>query len=85
MHASIAATHPIQTRRVRRSETPVLPAAQVATPVDQSRTLPLRAAVGMRVSAPSWMWIIGGGVVGGLLLGPLGAVGGALAGLLLTR
>lgn len=86
MNATTAPTHPISNRRARRHPAaPVAPvAAAPAAPVD-ARTLPMRVAAGVRVSAPNWMWIVGGVVVGGLLLGPIGAIAGGLAGALLVR
>ncbi len=45
----------------------------------------IRAGVGVAVSAPNWMWVLGGAVLGTFLLGPIGTVGGAVAGYLLTR
>ena len=85
-----APIHPVTNRRVRRQRPVAAPAAAIVAPALpaaplQARTLPLSAGVGVRVSAPNWMWIVGGGVVGMLLLGPLGAIGGAIAGAMLTR
>ena len=87
MDVTLAPTHPVMNRRTRRSRRAAgsAPAAPVATTAELARTLPLRVSAGVRVSAPNWMWIVGGGVVGALLLGPIGAIGGALAGVLLTR
>lgn len=78
MHVATATANPhvdlVRRRRRTAANTP-----------EQVRTLPMRVAAGVRVSAPKWMFIVGGGLVGALLLGPLGAVGGALAGALLAR
>ena len=81
MDVTLAPTYLIPTRRVRRARA----GAPAAPQTDLVRTLPMRAAVGVRVSAPNWMWILGGAVVGGLLLGPIGAVAGGLAGAYLLR
>lgn len=83
MHATIAPLYPVATRRTRRNGVAPAPAA-MAAPLE-ARTLPLRVAAGVRVSAPNWMWIVGGAVVGGLLLGPIGAIAGGLAGAFLLR
>ncbi|MCW2920858.1 MAG: hypothetical protein JWL76_732 [Thermoleophilia bacterium] len=82
MNATIAPIYPVSTRRTRRAAAPV--AAAPATPV-QTRTLPMRAGVGVAVSAPNWLWILGGGVLGTFLLGPIGGIAGAVAGYMLTR
>jgi hypothetical protein len=90
VNATIAPTHVVQTRRVRRaraaqSAAAALPAAPNAPTAQLARTLPMRAGVAVGVSAPNWMWILGGAVLGTFLLGPIGTVGGALAGYLLTK
>jgi hypothetical protein len=96
VNATIAPTHPVTNRRTRRhpvapvAAAPVAPTAPAApaAPTEQQqqvRTLPMRVAAGVRVSAPNWMWIVGGVVVGGLLLGPIGAIAGGLAGAFLVR
>lgn len=78
MNATIAPTHPVLNRRARRQ------AAPVAAPI-QTQTLPMRAGVGVAVSAPNWLWVLGGGVLGTFLLGPIGGIAGAVAGYMLTR
>lgn len=50
---------------------------QQTLPMHQA--LPMRAHVSVGVRAPNWMWILGGAFVGAMLLGPIGAVGGAAA------
>ncbi len=82
MNATIAPMYPVANRRTRRTAAPQAPAT--AAPVE-ARTLPMRVSAGVRVSAPNWMWILGGAVVGGLLLGPIGALAGGLAGAFLVR
>ena len=88
MNATIAPTHPVTNRRTRRhpvAAAPVAAAPVAPTEQQQVRTLPMRVAAGVRVSAPNWLWILGGVAVGGLLLGPIGAIAGGLAGAFLVR
>ncbi|MCW2927415.1 MAG: hypothetical protein JWM86_1383 [Thermoleophilia bacterium] len=77
MKAMLVSPAPVMNRRARRAAAPSTPVA--------TQTLPMRAGVAVGVSAPNWLWILGGAVAGALLLGPLGAIGGAAAGYLLVR
>jgi hypothetical protein len=45
----------------------------------------MQVAARVGVVAPRWMFVVAAGVVGALLLGPIGAIGGALAGAALAR
>lgn len=83
MSATIAPIHPVANRRTRRKAG--APQAPVAAAPVEARSLPMRVSAGVRVSAPNWMWILGGAVAGGLLLGPIGALAGGLAGAFLVR
>ena len=97
MSATIAPIHPVANRRTRRKA--AAPQAPVAAAPVEARSLPMRVSAGVRgpqrlgglgagaarVSAPNWMWILGGAVAGGLLLGPIGALAGGLAGAFLVR
>lgn len=80
MHASIAS--------VRHADLPLDPIARrrrrPAAP-EPVRSLPMQVSAGVRVSAPAWMFVVGGGLLGGALFGLPGAIGGALLGAVLAR
>lgn len=80
MHATVAS--------VRHAELPLAPIGRrrhrAAAP-EPVRSLPMQVSAGVRVAAPKWMFIVGGGALGGLLFGLPGAIGGALVGAFLAR
>lgn len=82
-------TSPITTSTIvpslmrRRGNGPRLIAPGIAPSTTQ--TLPFRAGVAASVHGPSWMFIAGGAILGGLLFSLPGALLGGLGGYLLTR
>lgn len=80
MHASVAS--------VRHADLPLAPIArrrQRSGAPEPARSLPMQVSAGVRVSAPRWMFLVGGGLLGGVLFGLPGAIGGALLGAMLSR
>ena len=84
MYSPIALTSPVVYTQPARRRRAGAEAANGGL-ADMARTLPMSVRAGFRVSAPSWMYIVGGGLLGGVLLGLPGAIGGALLGAFLTR